>query len=168
MLVPNPGFRNLYTLLSKLRSPPRLEPEVRALGLRLKWVEHSCRDGALVSVRQDSPRAPPCAHFQENGALVMAKRCSTALVLALRNLAADPDRRFRRFGFDTQACPFCGVSLPYDTLESGLGHCRRCGDLLGWPFDQFTVDRADKDLRNDSLREIAEDENGAGDPLSEG
>ena len=83
----------------------------------------------------------------------MARDCALADMIALRNFAADPERKLRRFGFDQQACPFCGVHLEYDTLDFGLGHCLRCGELLGWPLDQRTVDRAEDELREDIMRE---------------
>lgn len=108
-------------------------------------------------MRRDDPSAPARAHIHANGALVKAETCGPDDVVALRNLAADPERRLRRFGFDEQACPFCGIHLPYGTLAFNVGHCEGCADLLGWPFDQFTADCAEDELRADIMRELDEE-----------
>ena len=158
VLVPTPGLRDIYSLISNLRSPERVDPEVRAVGLRLTWVEGANRHDRSVIVSRDLPNALPFGSLYASGVLEMATTCCSDDVIALRNLAAEPERRFRRFGFDTQLCPFCDQFLEYGSLDSSLGHCQSCGEVLDWPCNQFTADRADYELRADIIREI-EDEN---------
>ena len=124
----------------------------------MTWVGSPHRRSNAVSVRRDDSPALVCAHIHANGALVKAETCGPDDTVALRNFAADPERKLRRFGFDEQACPFCGIHLPYGTLAFNVGHCEECANLLGWPFDQFTADRAEDELRADIQREL-EDEN---------
>ena len=157
-LLPNSGFRELYSLLARLRRPDCPEPEAHALGLRLTWKGSAPQDEGVVAVSRDCHSESVSAQLHADGVLVMAEACTSADVLALRNLAANPERRFRRFGFDTQTCPFCGAHLDYGTCDFGLGHCQPCGGLLSWPLDQITADRAEDELRVDVQREL-EDEN---------
>ena len=155
---PISGLRHVYSLLPKLCTPGNLEPEIRVMGMRFAWVRNRLGGRRAVSIQMDDPAAVATAHLQDDGAVIWAKSRLPAMVIDLRNLAANPERRLRRFGFDTRTCPFCSAFLGYETLDSGLGHCLPCGELLRWPLDQVTADCAEDDLREDIMREIEEED----------
>ena len=158
VVIPNSGFRGLYSLLAQLRRLDCPEPEARGAGLHVTWKYGALQEDGVVEVSRDGQDGSVEARLHVDGVLEMSKTCTPADVLALRNLAANPERRFRRFGFDTQVCPFCRAHLPHGTLDFGLGHCRRCGELLGWSLDQSTADRAEDDLREDVQQELEQEE----------
>jgi len=159
---PGPSFLHLYLLVGALRTGLRPAPAVCGHGLQLSWSMGEDDEGRVVaSAAGDAQGSVALGSIQPDGALLQERHCTSADVIALRNLAADPDRRFRRFGFDTRRCPFCGALLPYGSLDFGLGHCIPCGVLLGWPLDQLTVERAEDELREDIMREVEEENRGS-------
>lgn len=158
-VIPNPGLRNLYCLLNALRGDGRTAPAAHVRGLHLAWSEADKDAGSIVvSMTEDTPCPVAFGQIHADGMFVTEKTCRPEEVLALRNFAADPERKLRRFGFDEQACPFCGIHLPYGTLAFNIGHCEECALLVGWPFDQFTADCAEGVLRADIQRELEEED----------
>lgn len=156
-VIPNPGFQELHGLLRKVHCLDDPEPTVRAIGLQLTWADAALRDGPLtVSIDRDTAAEQGC--ISADGSFVKTQRCSPETVIALRNLAADPGRRFRRYGQDTARCPFCQRHLGFGELSSILGYCAECASRLEWPFNDRAAERAEEILRQDVMREIeAED-----------
>jgi len=158
-VIPNPGLRALYSLLNALRGDGRTAPAIRVRGLHLAWREVDKGVGRIVvSTTDDKACSVAFGHILADGMLVMERTCRPKDVLALRNFAADPERKLRRFGFDEQACPFCDIHLPHGTLAFNVGHCGKCALLVGWPFDQFTADCAEDVLRADIQRELEKED----------
>ena len=145
-------------MVARLRRPSRPEPEVLTTKLRLAWVRDPGAETGRVTVENRVSDSASIGSIMPDGSLLRAHSASTAAILALRNLAADSERKLRRFGFDEQACPFCAVHLAHDTLAFNIGHCEECAMLLRWPFDQLTAERAEDGLRADILRELEEED----------
>lgn len=160
--IPNPNFRGLYSLLNAMRAGGCAAPAVRIRGCLLFWSETRTGEGCVVFKMADRGlHSVTVGRIKACGTLITELACRTEDVLTLRNFAADPMRKLRRFGFDEQACPFCDTYLPHGTLAFNVGHCEECAVLVGLPFDQFTADRAEDELRVDIQREL-EDENRQG------
>lgn len=157
-LIPNPGLRNLYELLSRLRVADGPTPGVRALGIQLALPDGvSQRDSIAVRRGGDHPSTPAPGYMCVDGSFEKGPEYDRATVLALRNLAADPGRRFRRYGQEESLCPFCQRHLGYGTLASGLGYCSECAGHIGWPHDERAAQIAEDVLRRDIFCEIADE-----------
>ena len=162
-IIPHPGLGELHRLLRKLRCLDGPEPTVRAVALQLSWANAYLRDGPItVSVNEDT--AAVQGHIAADGSFVKTRRCSLETIIALRNLAAEPSRRFRRYGQETSRCPFCNGHLGFGELSSVIGYCEDCAGRLGWPHDDCAAERAEDELRRDITREIEADDAAQEDP----
>ena len=157
-VIPNPGFQELHRLLSRLRCLEDPEPTVRALGLQLAWADAALQDGPVAVTIDCGTAAHGC--IVSDGSFVKTRRCRPETIIALRNLAADPGRRFRRYGQETSRCPFCDEHLGYGERSSVLGYCPGCASRLGWPHDDRAAERAEDELRQDVMREIEDERPG--------
>lgn len=159
-ITPNPGFRELHRLLGRLPHRGCSTPTVRSLALHLTWSDIEGDSGSVaVRSNDDSLDSHARGYIRHNGSFEKARSCDGETIIALRNLAADPERLFRRYGFETMTCPFCGDRLPHCTLSFGVGYCQVCATLIGWPHDERAAKLAEDALRRDIMREV-EDENG--------
>tara|TARA_R110002072_G_scaffold166989_3_gene320437 strand:+ start:6688 stop:7212 length:525 start_codon:yes stop_codon:yes gene_type:complete len=158
MMTPNPDFRELHRLLDRLSRTGLGAATACSLALHLSWVDDA-PNGGMVAVRttDGSPDSPAHGFSRPDGSYEMTRYCAETTVIAMRNLAADPARRFSRFGQETSICPFCVGHLGFGTLSSVIGYCTGCAERLGWPHNKRAAEHAEDALRMDIVREVEND-----------
>lgn len=117
-ITPNAGLGGLYELLGSALRNRSHAPTAHGVGLRFSWM-HSPRAPGSVAVAIDGgpPSGDPLGYIRRNGSYDRTTRATPEVTIALRNLATDPGRRFRRYGFETMLCPLLRRSTPARNAE---------------------------------------------------